>query len=948
MDRILKRIQTEDAMLRYLLVTSLFCFLAFAAFAPRAVRAQDGVSVRGVVTDASSASPLQDANVVLLVDGIVIAGAASGADGSYEISGIPPGDYVLSVRFVGYEEEQMQVSLQPGESLTADVALRPTGFDLNAVVVSASRASEKVLDAPASISVLDTREIERVALPSSAMLLRNVTGVDMAQTGVNRYEIVLRGFNNVFTGATHVMTDYRRAAVPSLGLNFYGLMPITQIDLERVEVVRGPGSALFGAGVDAGVIHFISKDPFTHPGTTVRVGGGLRNALTASLRHAGVAGGKLGYKVVADFQRANDFAFDPNDPVDAFQLAAFREEALPVDYNSHNYTLSGLLSWRPGSNVTLTANGGFSAAKSIVLSGIGTTQADGFGYTYGQLRLDAGGFFAQAYANFNDAGDSFVYRQGSVPNVVDNSTLFNVQGQYDFDIMDERFRFVLGAEYELTNPVTKSTIFGRNDDHDRFAEAGAYVQSVVRLSPMLNATLAVRADRHDLFDGVQISPRAALVFKPDPAHSLRATFNRAFASPGTTNLFLDINAGAAGPLTIQARGALDGFTFQRNAQGGLIASSIVPDIFGAPVPVGVPLDLLYSQIYGLLSSIPASQLQTLLAGQGLNLPAPIITQFIGLLSPDGGITVTGLTPSYLGYLDPSTGGVDPKSITRDVVDVPPLEYTSSEIFEAGYKGLLGERLLLAVDGYYARQQNFVSPLRIETPFVLVPDHDVLFGDLQAALAAGIADNATLNAALQAVGLSPGAVSELIVGLAGPGVAAFLPENSPIGIVQPVENTTPGQLLMTYRSMGKIEYYGMDVSAELLLGDRLRVFGNLSWISDTFFDAGELGEEEETLELSMNAPTTKVKGGFAYESSGNWSVHASARHTGALEVRSGLYVGPVPKHTLLDVGAGYDLGDYLPGLRMNLSLFNVLDQRHREFPGSPQIGRMGLLQMTLDL
>lgn len=935
-------------MLRHLLATSLFCFLAFVASVPRSVQAQASVSVSGVVTDASSASPLQDANVVLLVDGIMIAGAASGADGSYEISGVPPGDYVLAVRFVGYEEEQMQISLQPGESITADAALRPTGFDLNAVVVSASRASEKVLDAPASISVLDAREIETVALPSSAMLLRNVTGVDMAQTGVNRYEIVLRGFNNVFSGATYVMTDYRRAALASLGLNDYSLMPISQIDLERVEVVRGPGSALFGGGVDAGVIHFISKDPFTHPGTTVRLGGGLRNALTASLRHAGVAGGKLGYKFVADFQRANDFAFDPEDPADAVQLATFREEALPVDYNNHNYTMSGQLSWRLRPDVTLTANGGYSAVKTIGLSAIGTIQGDGFGYTYGQLRLDAGGFFAQAYANFNEAGDSFVYRSGSVEDVVDKSTLFNVQGQYDFDILDDRFRFILGAEYEHTNPVTKYTIFGRNEDHDRFAETGAYLQSVVRLSPTLNATLAVRADRHGLFDGVQISPRAALVFKPDPAHSIRATFNRAFASPTTHTLFLDINAGAAGPLTIQARGALDGFNFQRDEQGGLIASSMIPDIFGAPVPVGVPLDLLYGQIYGLLSSIPASQLQTLLAAQGLNLPAPVISQFIGLLSPDGGIAVTGLTPTSIGYVDLNTLIVDPNSITQDVVDVPPLKYTNSEIFEVGYKGLLGERLLVAVDGYYARRRNFVSPLRVETPFVLVPEHDLLFSDLEAAIAAGIAGNETLNAALQAVGFSADDISALIVELARPDFAAFLPENSPIGIVQPEENMTPGQLLMTYRSMGEIEYYGVDVSTELLLGDQLRVFGNLSWVSDTFFDASELGEEEETLELAMNSPAAKVKGGFAYESSGNWSIHASVRHTGGFEVRSGLYTGPVGKHTLLDVGAGYDLGNYLPGLRMNLSMFNVLDQQHREFVGSPAIGRMGLLQMTLDI
>ena len=148
------------------------------------------------------------------------------------------------------------------------------------------------------------------------------------------------------------------------------------------------------------------------------------------------------------------------------------------------------------------------------------------------------------------------------------------------------------------------------------------------------------------------------------------------------------------------------------------------------------------------------------------------------------------------------------------MDVPSLEYTSSEIFEIGYKGLLGERLLVAVDGYYTRRKNFISPLRVETPFVLVPNHDLLFGDLQAALADGIAGNETLHAALQAVGFTADDISSLIVELARPDFAAFLPENTPIAIVQPVENMVPGQLLMTYRSMGEIEYYGMDVSTRV--------------------------------------------------------------------------------------------------------------------------------------
>ncbi len=937
-----------NAMLRPAPVLLLSCFLAFAASAPRSAQAQAAASIRGVVTDASSASPLQDANVALLLDGVVIAGAASEADGSYEIAGVPPGDYVLSTRFVGYEEAQDPVSLQAGESLTADVALHPTGFNLNAVIVSASRGSEKVLDAPASISVLTAQDIEIDALPDPVMLLRNVTGVDMAQTGVSRHEVVLRGFNNAFSGATHVMIDYRQAAVASLGVNDYSMMPLTQIDMERVEVVRGPGSALFGAGVDAGVIHFISKDPFAYPGTTVQVGGGLRNALKTSFRHAGVAGGKLGYKIVADFTRADDFAFDPNDPADAVQLSTFRKEALPVDYDNRNYTMSGLLSWRLRPNAALTANAGHSASKTIGLSGIGTVQGEGFGYTYGQIRLNAGGFFAQAYANFNDAGDSFVYRAGSVENVVDHSSVINVQGQYDFNMLEERLRLILGAEYERTNPVTKRTVFGRNEDNDQFGETGAYLQSVVQLAPSLSATLAVRGDKHGLFDKVQFSPRAALVFKPDPAHSLRATFNRAFASPSTNNLFLDINAGAAGPLTLQARGALDGFHFQRDAQGNLIASSLIPDIFGAPVPAGVPLDLLYAQVYAGLASTPTSELQSILAMQGLNIPEVIIARFIDLLGPEGGTVVTGLTPSALGYLDTNTGLVNPKSITRNVVDVPPLEHTVSETYELGYKGLIGERLLFAVDGYYARKRNFVSPLRVETPFVLTPNHDLLFGDLARALADAVRGNDALSAALPVTGLSPEDVAGLIVDLSKPSLAALLPANSPIGIVQPAENTTPGQLLLAYRSMGEIEYFGLDASAELLLAERLRVFGNMSWLSDNFFDADELGEEEETLELSMNAPAIKLKGGFSYESSGNWRVHASVRHTGGFKVRSGLYVGAVKDHTLLDIGGGYDLGDYVSGLRLNLSMFNVLDQQHREFVGAPKIGRTGILQLTLDI
>ncbi|MEX0747052.1 MAG: carboxypeptidase regulatory-like domain-containing protein, partial [Rhodothermales bacterium] len=438
----------------------LYLCLLLVALPVFSAEAQQTATVTGTVTDATEGFRLGGANLVLLDAQAeeMITGAATGADGNYRITGIAPGDYVLAFRFVGYREERVPLTLSAGESRTVNIALTATGLDLNTVVVTASRQEEKVLDAPASISVLDAREIAANVVLSSAAVLRNTTGLDLAQTGIDRYEIVLRGFNNAFSGAAYVLTDYRQGSIASLGVNAYSMMPITQIDLERVEVVRGPGSALYGAGVDNGVIHFLTKDPFTYPGTSISLGGGERSMLLGSVRHAGVINDRVGYKLVGNFSRADDWEFDPADAQDRIQLESFRDEKLPVDYDNNKYNLNGTLAYKFRPNVTLTANGGFASAKSIFLSGIGTLQSEGFGYTYGQLRLQAGNFFAQAYINRNDAGDSFVYRDTAVEEVVDNSTLINTQAQYDFDLAADRLRVIVGADYEVTTPSTDGTI----------------------------------------------------------------------------------------------------------------------------------------------------------------------------------------------------------------------------------------------------------------------------------------------------------------------------------------------------------------------------------------------------------------------------------------------------------------------------------------------------------
>jgi len=909
------------------------------------VLAQTG-SLRGKVTDAKTGEALPQANVVVTAPN-VSTGAAASMSGEYEVKALAAGTYTVSASYIGYDKLVVQnVEVKADEAKELNLALEPALVLLNPTVVSASRREEKALNAPAAISVLEAMEIRQVVSPSSQAILANTIGVDMAKTGIDREEIVLRGFNNAFSGATYVLCDYRQAAVASLGVNLHSVMPNTAIDLERVEVVRGPGSALYGAGVDAGVIHYITKNPFSHPGTTVSLGGGERASTYASFRQAGVLSDKWGYKITGQYAKADDWKLDPKDPLDAQQLASDR--GIPRKYDYMKYNFNGNLEYRLSDRTSLTASGGISSLDATVLSGIGTVQADGFGYTYGQLRLQSGSFFAQTYLNRNNGGDSFVY--GSGAKVVENSTLFNAQAQYDFSLSGGKHLIIAGADLDLTTPDTEGTIYGRNEDNDQISEYGAYLQSTSALSSKFDLTLALRGDYNNIQEDFQLSPRVAMVFKPSSDHSFRATYNRAFSSPGNNSNFLDIVArepDATLPIRIRGRGAANGFTFPHNpayaafAGTDLVATSLNPNpaFLGQPQPVGLSLAPVYASVYAGIAAIPTATLQALLAQRGINLPVATVGALVQLLSPQA-TTVSGFSRGALGLLNITTGRINPIS---GVTDIAPLKPTITQSLEAGYKGLINKRILFAVDVYYTKKKNFVGPLAMETPFVLVP---TLSADLNAALTTGITNNATLAGALTQAGLTPAAVSQIIVGLA----AASLPSaTTPVAIVAPNENSLgtgrAPELLLSYRNFGNVDFIGVDASVQISATNRLSFFGNMSWVSDDFFDNKELDEAGTNLSLALNAPKFKAKGGFSYSIPKGFSFNAAGRFSQGFPVRSGPYVGDVEDYFLLDVGAGYDLSSVAPGMSFDVMVQNALDKEHREFVGAPKLGRLGLARLN---
>lgn len=955
---------------------------------PDIVMAQQ-TGIQGVVRDAADRSPLVGANVAVRAEGSaeIVRGMATDPDGSYSVSRLSPGRYMVEFRFVGYQSQELPVTVNDGEMAELNVELKIQTASLDQVVVSASRRQEKILDAPASISVLSPEEIEATVSTSSVEVLRATPGVDMAQTGIDRREVVLRGFNEAFSGSAFVLTDYRQAAVPSLGVNVHSIMPNMSIDVERVEVVRGPGSALYGPGVDSGVIHYFTKDPFNYPGTTVAVSGGSRQFFGGQLRHAGTFSDSWGYKVTGQYARADDWELDPNTPDGQREIGRYRvyqdttdaelegrtfetgdfdgdgvnEARLRRENQYSKFNVNGLLQYQPSNNTTISLNAGYAELTGAVQSGIGTLQAEGFGYMYGQLRLQSGGLFAQSFVNVNEGGpETFVYGGGNL--VRDQSIQYNNQVQYDFNAPSISTQFIIGADGDITVPRTNGQIVGRNEDDDLIQEYGAYTQTTTDLSEKFALTLAARADYNNVVEEVQLSPRFALVYKVTPSNTFRGSYNRSFSSPGTNSLFLDVEAQRQAlpggfNLVFRGLGAADGYSFENFRRSNEIRYSFpVAGFFGLDVNLNnLPLLPYYAAVAqgsinpntGQFTDGVQQSLSGAVPGGLSQQQLTLLSSLFGYIAQDqnrttllGGRVVNenGNAVAF-GIPDDSEQGY---SEVDGPVDIAPIEQTTTQTFEIGYKGVISDRLIIQIDGYYETKRDFVGPLVVESPLAYLQAQG-LTADVAGELGDvfGSTSDATVQSLLNDLansGLDPTTVAGLLGGVVGNGLG-----DTPTGVIQPDEQVLPNGGgpnevggFLSYRNFGEVSYYGADISLTLQATDALSIFANTSILSDDFFDNEELEETNTSLSLALNAPAFKAKGGFDYRFTNGFSFGMTGNYVEGFPVETGPYVGEVDSYFILDARVGYKLTS-IPGLRVDVTGKNVLNNEHRQFAGAPELG-----------
>jgi outer membrane receptor for ferrienterochelin and colicins len=218
-------------------------------------------------------------------------GALTGDDGRYRISGLAAGTYALRVTRIGQRAREVpNVVVQGGAEAAADVRLEGTAVALTGVVVSASRRAEKITDAPATVTTIGVTQLEQTVGNIFAGALKEAKGVDFIQTGMTTVAINARGFNSSFNNRFLMVEDGRISVLPENGLPVGQFTATPKVDLAGMEVLVGPGSALYGPDAANGVLSLRTKDPRQFPGGTLEVSGGSRAYRDVQARFAGVAG----------------------------------------------------------------------------------------------------------------------------------------------------------------------------------------------------------------------------------------------------------------------------------------------------------------------------------------------------------------------------------------------------------------------------------------------------------------------------------------------------------------------------------------------------------------------------------------------------------------------------------------------------------------------------------
>jgi outer membrane receptor for ferrienterochelin and colicins len=486
--------------------------------------------------------------VLVRVDGLDRT-ALTDSEGAYVIDGVPPGTYTLTFSLSDYSLQESGVAVAAGGSQTLDKTVDwDVSFVETITVYSVSRKSERITEAPAAVSVVPQEEIEQQAATGQlSKLLEFTPGVDFTQSGLYDTNFNTRGFNSSLNRRILTLIDGRDPAVPFLGSQEWAAISFPLDELASVELVRGPGSALYGANAFSGVLNMTTRSPRGNEGGKIRLTGGELSTRRGDFRWASEFGGGFYGKIVGGYQASDDFAVSRRvgQPEYSRFCATSTErdclprEAIDLVLTEDKIGFGGVrLDKYLTESSVLTLEGGTASLEGpIFQTGIGRVQVTDVNRPWGRFNFNTPHWNFLAYYDQRVAEDQVALASGG--RLFEDSSNLHGELQGNFGFAGGKGFIVGGIAYNQTKVDTANdagiqTLMAESKDENQQA---AFGQLEYSFTPSLKGVLAARVDESTLHD-TEVSPKGSLVWSVTPSHTFRVTYNEAFQVANYSEFFL--------------------------------------------------------------------------------------------------------------------------------------------------------------------------------------------------------------------------------------------------------------------------------------------------------------------------------------------------------------------------------------------------------------------------
>ena len=480
-------------------------------------------SISGKVFDSETRKPLPSVNVLLRG---IKAGTATDIDGTFFIGNVPAGKYDLSASMIGYEEgHNFGVEVLPDAVTNVEIELKESFFLMSQVVVTATRTNRIYANVPISTEVITAQEIEESGARDLSELLEDRVGV-LPEPGVAGGKHI----NLLGSDSKYILILIDGEPVTGKFNDRVELDDIVTAGIERVEIVKGPASSLYGSEAMSGVINVITRSPER------------RREISGKTRISSNNGVELGFGFGSTLNKLNylirgNYYYSGADKNDPF---------LQID-NFSKKSLTGKASYEinPINKISFKTEYFQNEEEGRDLFLSNTTDVDRF---IGEIKYELP---YRSWANFDAKVRSSYYQRvfsriaNKTGEIVRSDT--TTQRYYEFETnyireSNDLLKFNFGYEISSDNLTTPRL----GGDHSyTIKHQHVYAQSETRVYSRLILTAGVRFDANSNVENYT-SPRAGFLFKFSDEFKLRGSWGRGFRLPSLINLFFDYYNDAVG------------------------------------------------------------------------------------------------------------------------------------------------------------------------------------------------------------------------------------------------------------------------------------------------------------------------------------------------------------------------------------------------------------------